>query len=88
MPKIARQDRNLAQQLRRAATSIVLNIAQGEHSDAGTKRARFHGAAGSGSETRAGIRLAMAWRYLQPEQVESCLEGLDHVLAMLWKLTR
>jgi four helix bundle protein len=87
MPKIARLDRNLAQQLRRAATSIVLNIAEGEHSDPGTRRARFHTAAGSASETRAAIRLAAAWRYLQPNQVESCLAGLDRVLAMLWKLT-
>jgi four helix bundle protein len=87
MPRIARQDRNLAQQLRRAATSIVLNIAEGEHSDPGTKRARFHTAAGSASETRAAIRLAMAWRYLQPKRVEPCLAGLDRVLAMLWKLT-
>jgi four helix bundle protein len=87
MPRIARQDRNLAQQLRRAATSIVLNIAEGEHSDPGTKRARFHTAAGSASETRAAIRLATAWRYLPPESVDSCLAGLDRVLAMLWRLT-
>ena len=88
MPRIAKQDRNLAQQLRRAATSIVLNIAEGEHSDPGTKRARFHSAAGSASETRAAIRLAIAWRYLQAERVTSCLDGLDRVLAMLWRLTR
>ena len=87
MPRIAKQDRTLAQQLRRAATSIVLNIAEGEHSDRGTARSRFQSAAGSASETRSAIRLARAWRYLREEQVESSLEGLDRILAMLWKLT-
>ena len=87
MPRIARQDRNLAQQLRRAATSIVLNIAEGEHSDPGTGRSRFQSAAGSASETRAAIRIATAWRYVTPKQAESCLDRLDRVLAMLWKLT-
>ena len=87
VPRIARQDRNLAQQLKRAASSIVLNIAEGEMSDPGTRRARFHSAAGSANETRAAIRLAVAWRYLGPRQAESSLEGLDRVVAMLWRLT-
>jgi four helix bundle protein len=87
VPRIARQDRNLAQQLRRAASSVVLNIAEAELSDPGTKRARFHSAAGSANETRSAIRLATAWRYLREDQVRSCLEGLNQVVAMLWKLT-
>ena len=87
VPKIASQDRDLARQLRRAATSIVLNIAEGECSDRGTQRARFHSAAGSANETRAAIRVAMAWRYLSAEQGRASLEGLDRVVAMLWRLT-
>ena len=86
LPRISRLDRNLAQQLRRAATSVVLNIAEGEHSDPGNRRARFHSAAGSASETRAAIRVALAWRYLSQQQVEKALLGLDRVVAMLWKL--
>ena len=87
LPKIASHDRNLAQQLRRAATSVVLNIAEAEHSDAGNRRARFHTAAGSANETRSAIRVAVAWRYLQREQVEASLNGLDRGNAMIWRLT-
>ena len=87
VPRIARQDRNLAQQLRRAASSVVLDIAEAEPSDPGTKRARFHSAAGSANETRSAIRLATAWRHLREEQVRSCLAGLDQVVAMPWRLT-
>lgn len=56
MASITRHDKSVAQQLRRCASSIVLDIAEGEYSDPGTKRARFHSAAGSASETRAALR--------------------------------
>ena len=87
IPSIARHDKNLAQQLRRCATSVVLNIAEGEYSDPGTKRARFHSAAGSASETRAALRVAACWRYLPEQRTRTCLALLDRVLGMLWRLT-
>ena len=87
MPAIARQDRDLARQLRRCATSIVLNIAEGEYSDPGTKRARFHSAAGSASETRSALRVATSWRYLDAERASGSLKLLDRVLGMLWRFT-
>jgi four helix bundle protein len=43
--KVAARDRNLADQLRRAASSMLLNIAEAEGSDAGNARARLHTAA-------------------------------------------
>jgi four helix bundle protein len=84
---IARHDRDLARQLRRAATSIVLSIAEGEHSDPGNRRARFHSAAGSANETRAALQVATAWRYIRDEQVGVSLSLVDRVLAMLRRLT-
>ena len=86
--RIRKYDRSLANQLTRAATSIALNIAEGNYSDPGTARARFNSAAGSASETQTALRVALAWGYLQREQVEECFLLLDPILAMLWKLSR
>ena len=87
IPSMARHDKNLAQQLRRCASSVVLSIAEGESSDPGTKRARFHSAAGSANETRAALRVAACWRYVTEQRTRSCLALLDRVLGMLWRLT-
>ncbi len=90
MPRIARHDKNLAAQIRRSASSVVLNIAEGEYSDPGTRRSRYHsaaGAAGSASETHAALEVAIAWRYLRGTEVRHVSVTLDRVLAMLWRLT-
>ena len=87
IPSISKHDKNLASQLQRCATSVVLNIAEGEYSDPGTKRARFHSAAGSASETRAALRVASCWRYVSEDEAEGSLALLDRILGMLWSLT-
>ena len=61
VPRIRRHDRSLADQLVRATNSVALNIAEGEHSDPGNRKARFYSAAGSASETLAALRVAVAW---------------------------
>jgi len=58
MARIKRQDKSLADQLARAATSVALNIAESNYSDPGNKRARLFTAAGSANETRAALRVA------------------------------
>ena len=87
MPRIARHDRALAVQLRRASSSIALNVCEADHSDPGNRRARFHTAAGSASESRGALRVALAWGYITDTQAEPALGLLDRALAMLWKLT-
>ena len=54
--RIKRQDRSLADQLVRAASSISLNIAEADYSDPGNKRSRLFTAAGSANEVRAAVR--------------------------------
>jgi four helix bundle protein len=83
---IRRQDRALADQLRRAASSMLLNIAESEYSDPGNSRARLHSAAGSANETVAALEVALAWRYIEPDAVFEALALLDRVKALLWRL--
>ena len=47
VPAVARQDRDLADQLKRAATSVVLNVAEGRLRQGGDQRRCFQIAAGS-----------------------------------------
>jgi len=86
IPQVRRHDRALADQLRRAASSMVLNIAEGTYSDAGTARSRFHSAAGSANETRSALKVAVAWGYVERERATTIDERIDEVLKMLWAL--
>jgi four helix bundle protein len=84
--KIQRFDRDLADQLRRALSSIALNTAEGNRSQGGHRVARFSTAAGSTSESRAALRVAMAWGYVGASEVEAGDARLDRVAAMLHRL--
>jgi four helix bundle protein len=86
VPQIRRHDRSLADQVRRAASSMVLNIAEGTYSDAGTARARFHSAAASANETRSALKVAAAWGYIDSKRATGVDDGIDEVLRMLWAL--
>jgi four helix bundle protein len=86
--RIKRQDRSLADQLVRAASSVALNIAEAEYSDPGNKRARLFTAAGSANETRAALRLGVAWGYFGERDAEQAVALVGRVVAMLWRLTR
>ena len=86
LPAVARHDRGLANQMREAANSIVLNIGEGQPSDPGTARARFHNAAGSTRETRSALELACAWGYVEPSSVALADALLDRVPAMVHRL--
>ena len=63
---IARHDKDLERQVRRAACSVVLNIAEGEHSSDGHRRERFRTARGSAGEARAGVDAAEAFGLIGP----------------------
>ena len=59
--RIRREDPSLYRQVRDALNSTVLNLSEGEYSDPGTRKARFHNACGSCNEARGGVRAAQAW---------------------------
>jgi four helix bundle protein len=85
--RIRQQDKSLADQLMRAASSIALNIAESSYSDPGNRRARLFTAAGSANETRAALRVATSRAYFKVEEVGAALRLLDRIVAILWSLT-
>jgi four helix bundle protein len=59
--QLGRRDRDLADQMRRAAASVVLNLAEGARRT-GRDRLHFYRiAAGSAAEVRAALAVARAW---------------------------
>lgn len=88
MPRIKQHDKALEDQLRRAASSIGLNVAEAALSDPGNKRARFHTAAGSARETQHALRQAIAWRYVRAGDAEGALRLVRRIVAILWRVTR
>ncbi|MBW2507021.1 MAG: four helix bundle protein [Deltaproteobacteria bacterium] len=85
---IRQQDAKLGDQLRRAAQSVVLNIAEGRGNDAGNARLRFATACGSAKEVRAALGVASDWGYVEPRAVEPLDRRLDRVCAITWCLSR
>ncbi len=84
---IAAKDADLAKQLRRAASSVPLNIGEGNQRCGGDRVHHFRVAAGSAAETVAALRVAQAWRYAEADSLEPALARCDRVRAMLWRLT-
>jgi len=85
---IREHDRSLADQLKRAAQSVVLNIAEARGNDAGNARARFSTACGSAKEVRAALNVASDWGYIESHMATHLDEKLDEVCAITWCLGR
>jgi four helix bundle protein len=84
---ISAHDRNLADQLKRAATSMALNVSESSYTKGGNRKAQLHVAAGSANESRAALRVACAWGYVDERDTAQAEAKLDHCIAVLWKLT-
>jgi four helix bundle protein len=83
---LERRNRALADQARRAAASVVLNLSEGRRR-AGRDRVHFWRiAAGSASELRSALSIGMAWGWLSDEELRLGSALLDRVLAMTWRL--
>ncbi len=85
--EIGRHDSDLARQMRRAMTSIVLNVAEGSDSRGRNKQARYHTALGSTKETIACLDVGRVLRYIDPPSAGLC-DRLDRIAATLAKLSR
>ena len=70
---ISRRDRDLASQIRRALSSVGLNLAEGFGNAQGNSRLRLESARGALYEAQAGLRIAVAWGYLTPVECAAVL---------------
>ena len=83
--EIVKHDRDLGDQIRRAANSVLLNINEGRKNRGGNQARFFAYASGSNSEVRAALDAAEAWEWIVvPADVKALL---DRNAAMLWRLS-
>ena len=87
VPRIESNDRDLADQIRRAASSVTLNLGEGQRSLKGNKAKHYAIAHGSANEVLSGLRTAVAWGWLEETSVSDAFGKLDRLLALLWRLT-
>src|SRR5262245_11964949 len=85
VPQIQRHDSDLAKQMRRAVSSVSLNLNEGRKR-VGQDRLHFYRMAdASASEVLAGLDVADAWG--GSTDASAARGHLDHLMAMLWNLT-
>jgi four helix bundle protein len=87
LSQLATKDTALVTQIRRAASSVGLNLAEGKRR---TGRDRLHSwriAAGSAEEVRGSLLIAEAWGHIDAKAVAPSLELLDRICAMLHRMT-
>jgi four helix bundle protein len=82
---LASRNKDLADQLQCAASSICLNLGEGSRRSKGDQR-RFYGyASGSAMEVRAALDTADAWGWVC--DADKARRLLDRLLGLLWGLT-
>ena len=86
LAQIERRDADLGRQMRRAAVSIALNVAEGCGCRGGNQRLRFETALGSAKETLGCVDAALA--LYEIDAGDGARKRLDHVIAILFKLSR
>jgi len=85
---IAKQDKNLARQLRDSASSVVGNLGEGENRRGGHQRERFETAYGSAGEARVWLLAAAGLAYVSQETVAPLADWADKARAVTWKMMR
>ncbi len=86
LERIQRHDADLARQMRRALTSIPLNISEGEWKRGGNARLRFETAMGSANEVKACLETADAHGYADADPKH--IDALDRIARTLHRVAR
>jgi four helix bundle protein len=85
---VGRRDRELGSQLRRALSSVALNVAEASGNQAGNARLRYETARGSLYEARAALRVALAWGYVAADVAAPVLESMNVLGGRVFGLAR
>jgi four helix bundle protein len=80
------EDPDLARQMRRASSSVPLNLSEGLYSRGRNREARLHNAMGSAMETLACLDVAAAVGYVREADVVAERDRLNRISATLYKL--
>lgn len=81
---IKHHDADLAKQIRRAASSVTLNLKEGSRRRGEDRTYHYSVAAGSADEVLGGLDTSDAWGWTHG--AADVRETYDHLLAILWKL--
>ena len=83
--RICREDPDLGRQLKRAQSSIALNVAEASYSRGRNQAARFHAAMGSARETLACLEVAAALGQVRPVN-DRLRKRFDRIIGTLHRL--
>ena len=84
--RVRKHDRSLADQMQRAMQSVVLNVSEAQHARGKRCADRFSLAYGEAKELEGALRITSMWGYA--EVSADVMDRVDHVAAMLFKLSR
>ena len=85
IPAIERFDRDLGDQMRRAASSVVLNLAEGQRRQKGNKHRAYETAHGEAREVLGCLDCAHAWGWIGEDSAARA--KCDRLLGLCWGLT-
>ena len=85
LQELEKHDSDLANQARRAFSSIALNLEEGNRRAGRDRAYSFRVASGSNAEACGALRIAVAWGYITPPN--ALLKSLDRLGGLLWGLT-
>jgi len=86
LPAIKDHDPDLADQIRRAATSVVMNLAEGSGRRGKERAYHYRIARGSVQEVRSGLEAADAWGYVDKPRLAEASHLAHRIAGMLWRL--
>src|SRR5262249_29880036 len=83
---VARRNRDLADQLVRAATSVALNLEESNGVSGGNRRVHRERARGSLYESKGALRCAIALGYVEQSSAKAIYAKLDRIGSMIYGL--